>query len=72
MANAAHTGSVVSGSGNAYMVALDPQATPPGATVSVTQIQIDSSQTIPAGTAVIVVQIGSSYYMQAPVWGAAP
>lgn len=72
MANSAHTGTVVSGSGNTYMVALDPQASPPGATVSVKQIQIDPSQTIPAGTACVVVQIGSAFYMQCPVWGASP
>jgi hypothetical protein len=39
-------------------------------TVSVTQLQIDPAETIPAGTWAMVSQVGSSYYMQVPVWGA--
>jgi hypothetical protein len=50
------------------MVQLSPQTSPPGPTVTVTQIQIDPSQTIPVGTPVIVIQVGSNYYMQVPVW----
>jgi hypothetical protein len=63
----AFTGTVQSGSGNSYSVALSN-----GTTVTVTQLQIDPTDTIPAGTAVVVVgrQSGGQtiYEMQAPVW----
>ena len=57
------TGTVVSGSGSTYDVTLNN-----GVTVSVTQMQIDSGETIPAGTSVIVVKVNSVYRMQVPVW----
>jgi hypothetical protein len=66
-------GQVVSGSGSTYMVQLNPQAVPPGDTVSVTILQIDASQTIPAGTYILpVIQVGNNYYAQVPVWLAPP
>ena len=61
--NPGFTGTVVSGSGNTYQVKLNT-----GATVSVQQLQIDSSQTIPAGSSVIVIQVGNKYFMQTAVW----
>jgi hypothetical protein len=36
--------------------------------VTATVGQIDPSATIPAGTSVIVVQVGTVYYFQVPVW----
>lgn len=63
----AFTGTVLSGSGSTYQVRID---TGVGSTavVTVTQKQIDSGATIPAGSGVVVVKIGSSYKMQFPVW----
>jgi hypothetical protein len=59
-------GQVVSGSGATYMVQLNP--TQGGPTVSATVPQIDNSQSVPAGTSCIVVQIGGTYYFQPAVW----
>lgn len=39
-----------------------------GVNINVYQLQIDSGSTIPSGTGVIVVKVGGTYYMQAPVW----
>lgn len=65
----AYPAKVVSGSGaGPYMMQLNPQASSPGPTVSVNIPQLDSSQTIPAGTYLLVVQVGTSYYSQPPVW----
>lgn len=59
-------GTVVSGSGSAYQVRI---TTPEGSkTVAVTQVQIATGATIPAGTGAVVVQVGEAYYMQVPVW----
>lgn len=58
-------GSIVSGTGNTYLVNL---TGPPAKTVTVTQLQIDPSATIPAGTSVIVYQVGTKYVMLVPVW----
>lgn len=55
-------GTVVSGSGANYKVKIGTQ------TVSVTQAQINSDETIPAGTKAFVLQTGSTYSMQVPVW----
>jgi len=60
------TGVVVSGTGNTYMVQLTNQPTTP--TVPATVPQIDSSQTVPAGTSVLLMLIGGNYYFQVPVW----
>ncbi len=61
-------GTVVSGSGSSYRVSiLTEQGTQ---VVDATQIQIAADAAVPAGTGVIVAKVGSSYYMQAPVWGA--
>jgi hypothetical protein len=57
-------GIVQSGSGATYQVAL--QGT--GQVVTVTQLSINASETIPAGTPVVVVQVGAAYQMQVPVW----
>ena len=65
--NQGFTGTVVSGTGATYSVTLNT-----GPTVSVTQLQIDPTETIPAGTKVIVIQIASLYYMAVPGWLAAP
>jgi hypothetical protein len=56
-------GTVVSGSGSTYQVAIKG-----GPTVTVTQLSIDPSETIPAGTPAVVVQVGAVYYMQVPTW----
>jgi len=57
-------GTVQSGTGSTYQVKL--QGT--GQVVTVTQLSIDPTETIPAGTPVVVVQVGSAYQMQTPVW----
>lgn len=59
-------GQVVSGSGSNYTVQLNP--TQGGPNVAAIVPQIDGSQTVPPGTACIVVQIGSNYYFQPAVW----
>src|SRR3990167_1524023 len=62
-------GKVVSGTGTAYQVRIYLNVL--GASskvVAVTQLQIDSSDTIPVDTWVLVTKAGTSYYCQAPVW----
>jgi len=61
----AFIGVVQSGSGNSYVVVLDT-----GLTVNCIQQQIDSNDTIPAGTSVLVIKqiVGGAYVMQTPVW----
>ncbi len=65
----AFPGVIVSGTGatyqaNIYLNGLSGAAT----TVTVTQLQISSSETIPVGTSCLVVKSGSNYYAQIPVW----
>jgi hypothetical protein len=62
-------GKVISGSGSTYTVAIY-EAGPAGGSrnVSVTQLQISSSETIPANTWAIVTKNGSAYSMQVAVW----
>jgi len=70
-ANQGYTGVVVSGSASTYQVQLNPQASTPGPTVTVSVLQIDPSEQIPAGTSLIVVQTQASpakYVAQPPVW----
>ncbi len=62
----AFAGTVVSGSGSSYQVSI--LVSGASQTVSVTQRQIDASETIPAGTSALVVKDGGNYYMQVPVW----
>lgn len=57
-------GTVVSGTGATYLVSLAGKPDP----VTVTQMQIDAGSTIPAGTKAAVFKIGSSHFMQVPVW----
>lgn len=63
-------GKVLSGSGSGpYQVQIYPAGlSGTTKTVSVTQLQIDSSDSVPANTWTIVNQVGSNYYMQVPVW----
>jgi hypothetical protein len=63
-------GLVVSGSGSDYLVNIYPNGIGNAAVeVTVTQLQIDPSQTIPPGTAALVTKTtDGSYYMQVPVW----
>lgn len=63
--NQGFTGTVVSGTGNTYMVQI---TNPTGATVTATVPQIDSSQSVPAGTSVILILVGGLYYFQPSVW----
>jgi hypothetical protein len=56
-------GEVVSGSGSTYTVDVEGVGN-----VTVTQLQIDGDETIPAGTMALVVQVGENYFMQVPVW----
>jgi hypothetical protein len=58
-----YIGTIVSGTGNSYQVKLNT-----GQTVACTVPQIDSSETIPVGTQLLVVLAGSVYTMQPPVW----
>jgi hypothetical protein len=63
-------GEVVSGSGDTYTVTIYPNGLL-GTTenVTVTQLQIDAGETIPAGTWAIVTQMGDGEYaMVVPVW----
>lgn len=62
----AFAGYVVSGTGFTYVVRIFTEAGTKD--VTVTQLQIHGSETIPAGTGCIVVKTGSVYYMQVPVW----
>jgi len=64
-------GQGVSGTGAVYQVALYEQglAQDSTRTVTVTQLQIDAGDTIPAGTWVIVFGAGDgTFFMQCPVW----
>lgn len=63
-------GQIVSGTGAAYQVNTYPKGlSGPAVQVAVTQLQIDPSQTIPAGTWTLVSQTSDgSYWMQVPVW----
>lgn len=66
-------GVVVSGGPGSgpYVVTIYPTGLSGGTqNVNVTQLSIDSGETIPAGTWTVVTQVGSNYYMQVPVWGA--
>ncbi len=56
-------GTVLSGSGANYQVALST-----GMTVDVVQQQILDDETIPSGTVAIVLLEGDTYKMQVPVW----
>jgi len=55
-------GTVVSGSGSSYVVNTS------SGNKNVTQLQIDSGETIPAGTSVVLFRDASGYFMQVPVW----
>ncbi len=63
-------GKVVSGSGATYSVDIYQNGLSQTATrVTVTQLQIDASETIPADTwATVTRQSDGSYFMQVPVW----
>lgn len=62
-------GVVVSGSGDTYQVAVRlTSLTSTPVTKTVKQLSIDASETIPAGTAVVVNLVGADYFMQVPVW----
>jgi len=62
-------GQVVSGGGSSYLCTVYPNGSAGAAiTVNVEQLQIDSSETIPAGTWAIVTKNGNSYSMQVPVF----
>lgn len=58
-----YTGVVQSGAGASYQCSLSD-----GSTQTVTILQIDPGETIPAGTPLIVAKIGAAYYAQVPVW----
>jgi hypothetical protein len=68
-ASSAMPGQIQSGTGTTYTVTIYPSGLS-GSTqnVTVTQLQIDNTQAIPAGTWVLVTQNGGNYYMQSPVW----
>lgn len=57
------TGTVTGGTSHTYTVDVDG-----GGSETVHQMQIDNGETIPAGTKVVLVLIGGSYYMQVPVF----
>lgn len=63
-------GKILSGSGSSYTVELYANGPSKASTkeVTVTQLQIDSGETIPAGTWTFVSQIGDGHFMQVPVW----
>lgn len=63
-------GTIVGGAGSTYSATIYPDGLDgKGQDVAVTQLQIDSSETIPAGTSVIIVQTSDGkYQMQVPVW----
>jgi hypothetical protein len=63
-----YPGTVVSGTGNTYQVQINPGSGAELKVVTVTQVQIDPTATIPVGTGVIVVLLGQVYFMQAAVW----
>jgi hypothetical protein len=60
----AYLGTVVSGGpGSSYQVSITGVGT-----VAVTQVYIDPTETIPAGTSVVVVVSAGAYFMQSPVF----
>jgi hypothetical protein len=71
-APSAYPGTIVSGTGNVYVVELIKGVDEEGDLIleneTVSQMQIASGSQLPAGTKCIVVKIGSTYYMQVPVW----
>lgn len=59
-------GTVISGAGDTYQVSIP---TPKGPAIVICKIvQIDPTETIPAGTGLILVRMGKTYYAQVPVW----
>ena len=62
----AYAGTVISGSGSTYTVDLIGVDDP--ASVTVTVLGLDSSETLEAGFGLIIVKIGSSYYSAVPMW----
>ena len=74
-ADAVFMGTVVSGSGDTYQVTIYPNGrSQPGQTVTATVPQIATGETVPAGTAVLVIQTGfnalsgTTYEFQPCVW----
>lgn len=65
-------GVVTAGTGDTYDVDLygDGPSNPPTDSVSATQLQIDPTDTIPAGTWAIAVQVNGDWYIQVAVWTA--
>lgn len=63
-------GQISSGTGSTYNVNLFENGSTNASTrtVSVKQLQISGSETIPAGTWVVVYQVGTEFFMQTPVW----
>jgi hypothetical protein len=62
-------GVVQGGSGDTYSVTVYPKGTgAAGQTVTVKQLQINSVETIPAGTWALVTKNGGAYTMQVNVW----
>ena len=62
-------GVVLSGTGDSYQVNIYPNGLAASPTeVTVTQLQIDPSAEIPAGTWALVTTAGGAYYMAVPVW----
>ncbi len=62
-------GTVVGGSGDTYQMTIYPKGLG-GETqqVTVKQLQIDPTETIPVGSWEMVSKVGSNYYVQFPVW----
>lgn len=62
-------GKIISGSGSSYQVDVyEDGLTESPTRRTVTQLQIDSSETIPANTWALVGKIGDEYFMAVPVW----
>lgn len=62
-------GQVVSGSGNMYSVAVYEAGLSFSPTTRlVRQLQIHDDDTIPPGTWALIAKVGTTYYMQVPVW----
>jgi hypothetical protein len=59
-------GEVLSGTGSTYTVRITTEEGTED--VTVTQLQIDPTETIPAGTKAIVAKVGEDYFMQVAVW----
>lgn len=59
-------GVITGGSGNTYEVLVT--TTAGTRTVTATQIQIAAGESIPIGSGCLVVQVGSLYFIQVPVW----